>query len=634
MSIELMIFSIWCASSVTAPPPLLDPRDPASSLGGAIARQSLREPLDRIEAHLRKAGDRVPRDRVLPIVRELFYAPWSLPEVARSLGDATSGSRAGGAIAATVALAFDLEPPGDEIVGNYVIERPMQAVRHLDFFARGGDAMVQAALAPIVEGAADAEALRASLRADCLRLLEIAERTPMPRDEDAECALRVAQAARKIDLDSLARAIALADTDMVIDADWTTFETKPIPEALAGAIEGDILMAMPIPPLGWCVVGGPGPNRYDMSRVAAVFDTGGDDIYEWHGDVDGSRVVIDLAGNDRSLSTGPVGPGGALLGFTYVRDLAGNDRYEGVTLACGAAMLGAAILIDDAGDDVHIARSWSQGAGFFGVGALIDLAGSDRYEGRILCQGVGGPRALGMLVDRAGNDLYSVRGAPSAYGTPATDRGFSQGVGYGLRRELPGGIGLLVDDSGDDRYEGGEFSQGGGYFFSLGVLADRTGHDLYRGDRYAQGFAAHQAFGILLDDAGGDLYFSRTAAGQGAAWDESVAMLIDREGDDHYRGDGLSQGAAAQQAIGALVDLGGRDAFIARGESAQGGAGGNEYHFAECACFSLGVLLTRGTDARFSSDRPRGASLQSRIVDGDPAASRAFGLRIDESAPR
>jgi hypothetical protein len=291
------------------------------------------------------------------------------------------------------------------------------------------------------------------------------------------------------------------------------------------------------------------------------------------------------------------------------------------------------ILVDDAGDDIHVSRSWSQGAGFFGIGSLADLGGADQYEGRILCQGVGGPRAIGVLVDRTGSDLYTVRGAPSAYATPATDRGFSQGVGYGMRRDLAGGIGLLVDHAGDDRFEGGEFSQGGGYFFALGVLADRAGRDLYRGDRYAQGFAAHQAFGALLDDAGDDIYYSRTAAGQGAAWDESVAVLVDRAGDDHYRADGLSQGAAAQQAIAALVDLAGRDSFIGAGDSVQGGAAGNEYHFKECACFSLGLLLKRGGAARFSSPRPEHVSLLSQIVEGDPAASRAYGLRIDETAP-
>ena len=52
----------------------------------------------------------------------------------------------------------------------------------------------------------------------------------------------------------------------------------------------------------------------------------------------------------------------------------------------------------------------------------------------------------------------------SVYGTGAVYVGLSQGVGYGLRPHDTGGIGVLVDAFGSDRYEGGEFSQGGGYF--------------------------------------------------------------------------------------------------------------------------------------------------------------------------
>lgn len=643
------ISSVACiailAQTPAAPPPLLDPTNEANALGRAVSAQRLAEPLRAIEAQLIRGAARVPAERVLKPIAALFVAPWSLAERSVALTDTTRTERLIQIPGSVSAFAFNAEAPAAEGSGTATITSSMLAIYALDYFLRGGDRLVREALAPAVgmeEGPGDAEtrtadgapaiAARAALAQDALRLLAIAERTPMPDGEDAALALRVGTTAWKIDWAAMARAAALADFDIAIDCDWSTADRAELPKELAGAVNGTILETSFLDPGGWVVVGGPGPNRYDMSRIAAVFDPGGDDRYEWPSDVIGSRVIIDLAGNDLYASRAAVGPGGALLGFGLLRDFAGNDRYEGTTLSSGAAMIGVGILIDDAGDDIHVSRAFAQGAGFFGVGVLADGAGADRYEGRMLCQGVGAPHGVGALIDRAGDDLFLAAGAPSAYDTPATFKSFSQGVGYGLRRDLAGGIGVLADDGGNDRFESGEFSQGGGYFFGWGVVADRSGRDLYRGDRYAQGFAAHQAFGALLDDTGDDVYWSRTAAGQGAAWDESAAVLIDRAGNDHYRADGLSQGAAAQQAFGALVDLDGHDVFEATGNSVQGGAGGNEYRFAECQCYSFGVLLKRGGTARYSSGRATGATtLSAEIVPDAAARSNAYGLLIDES---
>jgi len=641
------------SSVVLAAPPLLDPHDGASSLGRAVASNELAEPLAATEAQLMRGAARVPQSRVLPIVFALFEHPWSLPEVASALAQSARTPRLAqtpGAVAAMALGAPGATPPSAEGAGRATITSSMQAIYALDYFLRGGDRLVREAMAPAVgiepgpgnqekrgDGGAEAApilAAREALAADALKLLAIAERTPMPEGDDIALALRVGEAAWKVDWTAMARAAAHANFEHTIECDWEAAEVAELPAELAGAVDGTILEVSYLDPVGWAIVGGPGANRYDMSRIVAVFDPAGDDLYEWPIDVVGSRAIIDIAGNDRYISKGAVGPGGALLGYGFLRDVAGNDYYEGVTLTSGAAMFGVGTLIDDAGDDIHVSRAFAQGAGFFGVGVLVDGAGSDRYEARVLCQGVGAPHGVGLLADRAGNDLYLVHGAPSAYNTPATFKGFSQGVGYGVRRDLAGGVGLLVDDEGSDRYESGEFSQGGGYFFGLGVLADKSGRDLYRGDRYAQGFAAHQAFGALLDDEGNDRYWSRTAAGQGAAWDESVAMLIDRAGDDDYRADGLSQGAAAQQAIGVLVDLDGRDVFEGLGMSVQGAGGSNDYRFAECSCFSLGVLLKREGTARYSSGRESGTVTYSAdIVTASPARSSAYGLLIDETLP-
>jgi len=638
------------------PRPLLDPTDETSSLARAIAANELGTSLAAIEAQIVRGADRRPRARALPLVSALFDKPWSLPEVTAALADTTRCDRPALAVGRFAAHALGTEPPPPEGTGRQTIASAYHALQAIDYHLRGGDRFVQLAIAPIVgeppgpggqvppgelsddgevveedQGTVAIREARAALAVDALALLATAERTPMPEGDDADRARRVADSSDKIDWTMMARAAALVDLDFEITVDWSKEEADALPAQLAGAVEGSVLAASYLPPVGWAVVGGPGANRYDMSVISAVFDPGGDDRYEWPRDAVGSRGILALEGDDNYVSRGAVGPGGALLGVGIIRDFKGNDRYEGTTLSSGAAMLGVGVVIDSEGDDIHHSRAFSQGAAIVGVGVLVDGGGSDRYEGEILCQGVGGPRGAGALIDRSGNDLYLAHGAPSAYGTPATFRSFSQGVGYGVRRDLPGGIGLLVDDAGDDRYEGGEFSQGGGYFLSLGALVDRSGRDLYRGDRYAQGFAAHQAFGALIDHEGDDMYWSRTAAGQGAAWDESVAMLIDRTGNDRYRADGLSQGAAAQQAIGVLVDLDGDDTFDAVGASVQGAGGSNEYRFADCNCYSLGVLLKRGGTARYSSGRPADAVTFSAVLKpGDPQGSAAFGLLIDE----
>jgi hypothetical protein len=264
----------------------------------------------------------------------------------------------------------------------------------------------------------------------------------------------------------------------------------------------------------------------------------------------------------------------------------------------------------------------------------MDLGtGGDTYTGDFLCEGVGGPRGLGALVDEGGSDLYRANGpTPSAYGTPAVYQSFSQGVGFGFRQYAAGGVGMLCDLAGDDRYEAGEFAQGGAYYWSLGVLWDAKGRDLYYGNRYGQGFGVHQAIGALVDDAGDDDYWSMTAASQGAGWDIGCGLLLDGAGNDHYRCDGLGQGAAAQQAIGLHVDLGGADAREATGDAVQGAAGTNEYHFAQTGAFSLGALIDLGgaEDRCSAPGRANGVTLAPGAADASRAAtSKLSGLFVD-----
>ncbi|MBM4035429.1 MAG: hypothetical protein FJ291_27120 [Planctomycetes bacterium] len=403
-----------------------------------------------------------------------------------------------------------------------------------------------------------------------------------------------------------------------------------LPRKLRGAVEGDILAAEQADGR-WIVVGGFGPNRYDLSKIDVVIDPGGDDAYHYSSeDRPPIQVVVDFAGNDKYEG----GPASATLGISILVDAAGNDRYEGNARSCGVGVMGVGILADLAGNDTYAGTSWSLGAGVYGVGAILDLGGSDTYTAEYLSEGVGGPRGFGLILDAGGNDLYRANGPKgSVYETPAVYASFSQGMGFGFRMYESGGIGVLADLGGDDRYEAGEFAQGGAYYWALGILYDRSGNDLYYGNRYGQGFGCHQAIGILADDAGDDTYWAMCAACQGAAWDIAAGLLIDRGGNDSYQAEGLAQGSAAMQAIGWLIDLGGTDRYVARGGAVHGCSSGNSYHHAETGCFSWSLLLDAGGGPDFySSGRPNNQVLApGERNDKKPEDSPLHGLFIDSA---
>ena len=147
-------------------------------------------------------------------------------------------------------------------------------------------------------------------------------------------------------------------------------------------------------------------------------------------------------------------------------------------------------------------------------------------------QGVGGPRGLGAIVDAQGGDLYRANGPSfgSAYGTPAVYLGMSQGFGIGVRGYAAGGVGALYDLAGHDRYEAGEFSQAGGYYFGLGILHDVAGRRSLLRQPLRAGVRRAPGVGVLVDDAGDDTYWSMTAASQAGTWDQSIGLLLDKAG--------------------------------------------------------------------------------------------------------
>ena len=425
-----------------------------------------------------------------------------------------------------------------------------------------------------------------------------------------------------------------------------------LPDELVEVVEGDILAYQLDANNNYQVLAGKGDNVFDMSKIASVVDMGGNDRYVYP---DGkfldptsptrNQTIIDRGGNDTYESMGDFfGPATGVFGYSLLDDRAGNDVYIAHgQLSIGAGLFGIGVLIDRAGNDQYentgVDAGFTMGVGFYGSGLIIDKAGSDTYIGEKLCQGIGGPRGFGAIIDSNGSDIYRANGPTfgSAYGTPAVFLGMSQGFGYGIRGYAAGGVGAIYDFGGNDKYEAGEFSQAGGYYYGLGIIHDFSGHDLYYGNRYGQAFAAHQAAGILVDDQGDDTYWSMTAASQAGTWDESIGMLIDKAGNDSYRCDGLGQGGAAMQAIAIFLDLDGDDHYSANPGAVMGQSSSNTYHYNEDKVMSFSFFLDKGSGRDSYSGGQHEPARSNNVIfktgsfnEESPENSTLFGVFIDE----
>ncbi len=609
---------------------LLDPDDTANILGEAIAAHDLREEIAKLEGVFKQWLERTDDTHMLSRVRAPFLDPFALPELER---DITSEARG---------ITSDLLPTIRKMIQNNLdLGEPrgggmgFTGNSGLDPYAAGTMLWMQGSQALAwTESALGYLANDADFAHRALNLLRVPRRTFYIGGDSAKDHIGVINASANVDFDQLLLG-ALEAARPILEAsnnDLAPDPQLPLIDPPAGhGVTGKIIAASD-PGTGMIVIGSTDDNTYDMSKIAMVIDPGGNDTYTNSDLAIGNRLIIDLAGNDRYTGNANQAVGGALLGSFIIDDRAGDDRYEGELLGPASALYGLSILIDRGGNDIYTGKEWSLGAACYGAALLIDLGGSDVYIGEYLCQGVGGPRGFGAIIDANGNDLYRTNGPqPSAYGTPAVYQSFSQGMGFGFRNYAAGGVGLISDLAGNDRYEAGEFAQGGAYYFALGILHDASGDDLYYGNRYGQGFGVHQAHGVLADDAGNDTYWSMTAASQGAAWDIGAGLLIDRAGDDTYRCDGLGQGGASMQAIAIFIDLGGRDHYTAGGGATQGQSGGDSYHFAATGAFSFSLLMDLGgAEDVYSRGRANNETTKTGAVnEANPENSSAWGLVID-----
>lgn len=414
-----------------------------------------------------------------------------------------------------------------------------------------------------------------------------------------------ALAGEKLDQASLlaaAQLLAGLDDEAWLDRIRTAFHDRPtLPHPVPG-ITGSVFLYKETP-WGLMVIGGPGPNTYDLRRpIALLLDLGGDDVYR--GPIasateiaHGINVVLDLEGNDRYEAL-PLGLATGRLGVGLLVDRQGHDHYRLEVGSGGVGLAGIGLLDDREGDDHYAGSRLTQGAAIGGLGLLLDRAGDDTYGSFGYALGFGGPLGMGALIDVAGHDQYQCGDRfPSRYNdseNPSAKPGdaqfqyecFGMGAGVGQRlrptlapstmADIAGGIGLVLDVAGDDRSRSANFSQGLGYAFGTGVKLDLDGDDEHLAARYGLGAAAHSGVGLFVDGAGSDRYGSTGPEyNAAAAWDRSVALFVDAGADDdHYdfqRSTGL--GIADHQSWSLFLDAGGTNRYAVRRGKGEAGVG-------------------------------------------------------------
>jgi len=452
-------------------------------------------------------------------------------------------------------------------------------------------------------------------------------------------------------------------------------------------------------PLGRVIIAGPGNDAHDPadprvgSALALLLDTGGDDTYLVPAGATASAknpvsVAVDLGGNDsygyavkadpndtagrlpsdadarRQGTTGSImGPvslsmtsrqGAGRLGVGLLFDLgAGKDTYKSPRMSQGFGALGVGVLYDDGGDDTYVGEDGVQGAGVFGVGLLLDGGGNDTYKTYHQSQGFGYVMGVGVLHDRSGDDQYLAdlgdpkQGGDPLYYTPQLpgkgNSSFCQGAGFGRRDDtygkfMSGGIGVLRDVAGNDRYLASVFGQGTGYWFGTGILADGGGNDVYNGLWYVQGADAHFAMAMLWDAAGNDQYnpgVTPRATSIGVGHDFSVGWHLDLGGDDTYNAPGLSLGSGNDNGIGLLVNLGGTDRYTTRGKRTLGGAsiGATAAGNARKSVINLGVFVdTGGSDTYVVDGKTDDRNNKSWLyVSTNKSTTKEWGVGLDGS---
>jgi hypothetical protein len=402
-------------------------------------------------------------------------------------------------------------------------------------------------------------------------------------------------------------------------------------------------------PSGAIIIGGKEDNAYQLDQmrdVAVVIDLGGGNTY-LEGTVGLERpvlMVINLGGNNVFRGTKPGIQGGAILGVSMVLNVGGNNVYEAYDVAQGSAIAGVGIVIDYGPKNRYRGVRRVQGQAIGGIGILIGRGGQNDYHAAMWAQGMGAPLGFGLLDNVTGNNHYYCGGMwrNSYYPETPGYEGWGQGVGAGIRQVASGGIGVILDNGGENTYEFDYLAHGGGYWCGLGFARDFGGNtkrmitrNAYNGgprtqtsfQRFGCGWGCHYAMGFMFDDSGNDLY-EGTIMGTGMAWDCSMGVLCDFAGNDRYAATGgLTQGTGGQMGFGILFDYNGDDVYEGYGQGYA--SSGISYHKLPYCGGNFGFLVDYGGKDTYGC----GADNNDYIQRGDAGGFLIDRPRRDEVEP-
>lgn len=210
-----------------------------------------------------------------------------------------------------------------------------------------------------------------------------------------------------------------------------------------------------------------------------------------------------------------------------------------------------------------------------------------------------------IIISGAGNDHYACSVHPLLMIDLQGDDDYCKGGATGGANEP---FGIIVDVSGDDRYE----TNGREPSFAVGVLGfgaivDFVGNDIYRSANfYAQG-SGIGGCGMLWDGAGDDLY-SALGGSQGYGY-FGIGILMDLSGNDRYLSYHTSQGCGMTRGMGLLLDLDGNDIYDANDQDLQ-------------------FVSAQSTKHNGSMSQGAGFGLRRDYIDGHSLAG-GFGMLLD-----
>ena len=286
--------------------------------------------------------------------------------------------------------------------------------------------------------------------------------------------------------------------------------------------------------------------------VGVQWDDGGADDYVCEAGCQGSAIVgigiqYDGGGDDTRRAFNSVQGFAWVSSFGMLYDAGGNDEYVAAiddpivyhsaqcpgyansSLAQGTAFGwrrdstgthlsgGIALLRDVEGDDSYQGATFVQGVGYwYGIGVLADASGSDHYDGLFYAQGAGAHFAIGSMIDGGEDDDY--------HNTRREPHHSMIGLGHDFS------VAVMVDGGGNDEYIGPSRSIGAAKCHGFGLFVDNGGDDTYtaRSDK-AIGWATDYdwtpgscgnsttlvSYGFFVDIGGTDIYDKPDPTGYG-----------------------------------------------------------------------------------------------------------------------